>query len=85
MAVASKKVKPTSVASQKPCQLQLNNSGAWKTVVHFDAADDTRSDNILQVAIYLSGVDHSARFRIATCDPLPQVLVYVDKGEWRNA
>lgn len=85
MDVASKKMKATPVVSQKPCQLQLNNSGAWKTVVHFDAAHDTRFDNILQVAIYLSYTDHSARFRIATCDPLPQVLVYVDKGEWRKA
>jgi hypothetical protein len=70
---------------KKPVQLQLNNSGAWKTIVKFDAADDANSDKVMAAGIFLSGLDHTARFRVATRDPLPHVLMYMEKGEWRKA
>lgn len=69
---------------KKPVQLQLNNSGAWKTIVKFDAAEDDISDKVVAAAIFLSGIDETARFRIATRDALPEVLIYMDKGEWRK-
>ena len=67
---------------QKPVQLQLNNSGSWKTIVRFDAADDAVSDQVVQAAVQLQTVDSSAIFRIATCDALPQVLTRLEKLEW---
>ena len=70
---------------QKPVQLQLNNSGAWKTIVKFDAADDAASDQVMAAGISLSGLDHTARFRVATRDPLPHALMYMEMGEWRTA
>ena len=70
---------------QKPVQLQLNNSGAWKNVVQFDAADQVTSDKVVEAAVALSAIDTSARFRIATHDAFQQVLLYVGKGEWREA
>jgi hypothetical protein len=70
---------------QKPVQLQLNNSGAWKTVVKFDAADQPTSDKVVEAAVALSAIDMSTRFRVATHDGLQQVLLYIDKGEWRHA
>ena len=70
---------------RKPVQLQLNNSGAWKTVVKFDAADQSTSDKVVDAAVALSSIDTSVKFRIATHDALQQVLLYIDKGEWRHA
>lgn len=70
---------------RKPVQLQLNNSGAWKTIVKFDAAEDDISDKVVAAAIFLSGIDQTTRFRITTRDTLPEVLMYMDKGEWRKA
>lgn len=70
---------------KKPVQLQLNNSGAWKTIVKFDAAEEDDSDSVMDAAQTLQIVDESARFRIATRDAQPLVLMYLDKGEWRKA
>jgi hypothetical protein len=34
----------------KPVRLELNNSGAWKLLGHFDAADDMQTDEVMNAA-----------------------------------
>lgn len=74
-----------SNASVKPVHLQLNNSGAWKTIVSFDAANDQVVGQVMEAAVELQRIDASARFRIASKDSLIGALMYLDKGEWRKA
>lgn len=69
----------------KPVQLQLNNSGAWKTIVKFDAADDMASDQVMEAAKQLRSIDSAIKFRIATAEALPAVLMYLDGPDWRKA
>jgi hypothetical protein len=69
----------------KPVQLQLNNSGAWKTIVRFDASDEKKSDMAMGSAAALQAVDGSARFRITTRDSLPTTLMFLESGEWKSS
>jgi hypothetical protein len=69
---------------RKPVQLQLNNSGAWKTIVKFDADTETIVGKVMEAAIALQAVDPSAKFRISTRHSLPLVLMHLDKGDWRK-
>lgn len=39
---------------QKPCKLELNNSGAWKTLGKFDAALEDATDDIMTAAVHLA-------------------------------
>lgn len=39
---------------QKPCKLELNNSGAWKTLGKFDAAVEDATDDIMTAAEQLA-------------------------------
>ena len=34
----------------KPCRLELNNSGAWKLLGRFDAADEEHSSLVMDAA-----------------------------------
>jgi hypothetical protein len=68
----------------KPCQLQVNNSGAWKTVVRFDAASPDEVEGVEHGAEMLHNVNQDSRFRIATDDGLQTALMYLEKGEWRK-
>lgn len=34
----------------KPCRLELNNSGAWKILGRFDAADDAQASLVMDAA-----------------------------------
>ena len=72
-------------SATKPCILQVNNSGAWKTVVHFDAADTEETEGVEHGAQMLHAVNQASRFRIATDDGLQTALMYLEKGEWRKA
>jgi hypothetical protein len=69
----------------KPCVLQVNNSGAWKTVLHFDAAIDIQVNDVQNGAELLHNVNQASRFRIATDDGLQTALMHLEKGQWRNA
>lgn len=61
----------------RPVQLQLNNSGAWKTLARFDAGDDDLADKA-RAAGQLLGELGGARttLRIATCETLPLALLH---------
>lgn len=72
-----------AIAHQMPVQLQLNNSGAWKTIVKFDAADRHDSDQIMNAALIIQRVDIRNRFRIVTRQMPPAVLMHLDNLEWK--
>lgn len=68
-------------------QLQINNSGAWKTIVWWPRDDDDRRSNALNAALMLRYIDPLAKFRIATREPYPRVLRvlgYDTGGRWRG-
>ncbi len=66
----------------KPVQLQVNNSGAWKTVLRFDAADECAGDQVQRGCLTLAQAVPDLRMRIATVEALPLVLTYLNGGEW---
>lgn len=61
----------------RPVQLQINNSGAWKTVAKFDAGDERAGDDAQKAVELLGQVDsgNKAVWRIATDEALPCVLL----------
>lgn len=59
---------------KRPVQLQLNNSGAWKTVVRFDAGDEARVAAVQRAAQELYEADQRTSWRIATDERHPVVL-----------
>lgn len=68
----------------RPIQLQVNNSGAWKTVARWDAGDDEASENAHEAVALLGVVDSNCTWRIATREDHPVVLKYWDpKAGWK--
>lgn len=65
----------------KPCQLQVNNSGAWKTVVHFDAASHDQVKCIETASELLSMVAPTTAFRLITQGELAP-LMWLKNGIW---
>jgi len=67
--------------AKKPVKLQINNSGAWKDVVFFDADDDDRSLQIMMAAARLYGVVNEGlekpqlAMRIVTAEAVPVPLI----------
>jgi hypothetical protein len=76
----------------KPCKLQMNNSGAWKDITRFDAADEEHADDLMNAAAQLAdAVNDGAKkarltLRIVTDEALPDVLMRYDSREtgWRT-
>ena len=59
-------------------QLQVNNSGAWKTVLHFDGGDKAKQDQVWQAVQTLEETSSSSQnWRIASCDRHPVVLAHM--------
>lgn len=73
------------ITANKPVQLQLNNSGAWKTIARFDADDAAAGDCAQKGALLIFAADSNSKFRIATAEALPSVLLRLENGEWRRA
>lgn len=74
--------------AKQPAQLQVNTSGAWKTVLQFDADNATASEQVKQGALMLYEASPAVRFRIATQDRHPVVLSAMSKstyGIWIDA
>jgi hypothetical protein len=70
----------------KPVQLQVNNTGAWKTIVRFDAGDALATGYAQEAATMLKRVDARNQFRIATREGLPVVLMRLeDDLNWSPA
>ena len=58
----------------KPVQLQLNNSGAWKTVASWEATDDSASTKVHEAVELLGQVNEAFTWRITTRADYPVVL-----------
>lgn len=80
-------------AVQKPVRLELNNSGSWKVLGRFDAADDEQSALVLDAAEELVKTLHNSEdpkrcptLRVSMDDGLGSVLLRwaLDLG-WRDA
>lgn len=78
---------------QKPCRIELNNSGAWKLLGKFDAGADEAASAIMDAAEQLaralndpaSGRPSMVSLRISTDDALPGVLMrWSDEHGWRD-
>lgn len=67
----------------KAHQLQVNNGGAWKTIIRFDAGNEDISDQVIKAAETLQQIDAKSRFRVATCGATQDVLMYLDGLKWR--
>lgn len=67
----------------RPVKLEINNSGAWKTIGRFDACNDESADKARAIG-QLLGELSPCTLRIATDEPLPCVLVRwdADRGWW---
>ena len=80
-------------AYAKPVWLELNNSGAWKVLGRFDAADDDQVDLVLDAAEDLVKTLHNSEdpkgcpsLRVSMDDHLQQVLMRWDlERGWRDA
>ena len=60
---------------KKTVRLQVNNSGAWKNIVTFDAANDEFSSSVMLAAAMLGTASaHDITFRIVIPDTYPEVL-----------
>lgn len=72
-----------TVAKARPVKLEINNSGAWKTIARFDAGDEAMGDKAC-TAGQLLGELSRCTLRIATDEPLPCVLMRWDekRGWW---
>lgn len=71
----------------RPVQLQANLAGAWKTVLYFDAGDDAAAENVQHGVVMLHEASPGTAWRIATHEPLPEVLRHLSKstcGIWTD-
>lgn len=71
---------------KRPIALQVNNSGAWKTVARLDAGETATCDSALDAANTLGSCDESGRttWRVITQDGLDDVLLRWCKSEgWK--
>lgn len=78
---------------QKPCRLELNNSGSWKLLGRFDAADEEQGALVMDAAEDLVRTLHNsedpkgcATLRLSIDDALQEVLArWSIEGGWRDA
>jgi hypothetical protein len=77
----------------KPVRIELNNSGAWKVLGRFDAADEEHCSLVLDAAEDLVKTLHNSEearrcptLRVSMDDGLGAVLLRWDLvGGWRDA
>lgn len=73
---------------QRPVRLELNNSGAWKTLARFDAGNEVAADKARSAGRLLGELGElggqRTTLRICTDEALPLVLVRwsADRGWW---
>lgn len=78
---------------KKPVRLEFNNSGSWKVLGRFDAADDEQTSLVLDAAEDLVKTLHNSEdpkrcptLRVSIDDGLQQVLLRWDLvNGWRDA
>lgn len=80
-----------SYTMKKPVRLEINNSGAWKMLGRFDAADDFGADIVLNAAEQLAQalVESGNRLtlRVSMAEPPHSELMHWNDPEtgWRDA
>lgn len=82
-----------SGAMRKACRLELNNSGAWKLLGTFDAADEMQTALVLDAAEELiktlnngGPAKRCPTLRVSIDEPLGEVLMRWDiENGWRDA
>jgi len=74
-------------APKKPVKLQINNSGAWKNFISFDADDDLAYSHIADAANTLGNLHHGhIAFRVIIDGPGDVVLTRWTREEgWKKA
>lgn len=78
----------TPTESTRPCQLQINTSGAWKNIITFDASDDHANNEVLDSASTLATKHASgpATLRIVPASSPNDVLMRWTKAKgWETA
>lgn len=60
----------------KPVKLQVNDSGSWRNVIRFDAANDQVAAQVMEAAAMLGHACERTTFRIAIDDSLSTVLMH---------
>jgi len=82
----------SQAAMAKPVRIELNNSGAWKVLGRFDAADEDQTALVLDAAEDLiktlnngGPAKRCPTLRVSTDDGLGAVLLRWDlEGGWRD-
>lgn len=65
-----------AIAAARPVRLELNNSGAWKTLARFDAGDDEQCDKARAAGQLLGELGGTrTALRICTDEALPCTLL----------
>jgi hypothetical protein len=72
----------SAAETKRPVQLQVNNSGAWKTVMRFDAGDEGLGGAAQRAAQQLWEADQRTSWRIATDERHPVVLRAMSAGTY---
>ncbi len=72
----------TAITQKRPVQLQANTSGAWKTVLQFDAGNDVAATQIQQAVAMLHEAASGTSWQIATMDRPPMVLRHIGKSTY---
>lgn len=68
----------------KPVRLEMNNSGAWKILKYFDAADTERTDVLMNSAAKFANVLNEGsskpeiKLRVVTDESIPELLMRYD-------
>lgn len=81
---------------RKPCRLEFNNSGAWKVLGRFDAADEEQTSLVLDAAETLIQTLHNSEdpkhcptLRVSMAHPVDTVdmvlLRWSITNGWRDA
>lgn len=69
-------------AASRLVQLQVNTNGAWKTVLKFDDCELGATPKVMEACQMLDEVGNGVAFRIATCERVPQVVLYMGKSTY---
>lgn len=75
-----------STTRTKPVKLQINDSGSWRNVIRFDAADDQVAAQVMEAAATLGHASERTTFRIAIDDCLSTTLMRWSREKgWKKA
>lgn len=70
----------------KPINLEVNDSGAWRRVMTFDASNDDDSESVLHLADQLLrwGLNHRQRARLIIPADTAPLMTWSHEDGWRD-